>query len=61
MYHVGGLSYSRLRKCVVANLYDVTHDESLRRNVVTGCSEVLRSFGYQWNKSHFAIKQNVVK
>jgi hypothetical protein len=40
---------------------NVKHDESFKRNVVTGSSEVLRSFGYQWNESYFVIKQNVAR
>jgi hypothetical protein len=61
MFPVRGLSCSRLKKCIVASLYNVTHDESFRRNVVTGCSQVLSSFGYQWNKSYLAKKQNVAR
>jgi hypothetical protein len=61
MFPVGGLSCPRLTKCVVTILYEMTHDVSFRRNVVTGCSEMLKSFGYQWNKSYFAMKQNVAR
>jgi len=39
---VGGFSCPRLNKGVVDSLYDVIHDESFRRNVVTGWSEMLR-------------------
>jgi hypothetical protein len=36
----------KVKKRVVASLYDVTHDEAFRWNVVTECTEVPRSFGY---------------
>ena len=32
-----------------------------RWDVVTGWSEMLRSFVYQWNKSYFAVRQNVTR
>jgi len=35
----------KVNRRIVASLYDVTHDEAFRWNVVTGWTKALRSFG----------------